>query len=677
MRWIVSGAAIALTTVSVIGVGAVAERNARAALGRELQNRLLLAARNLALASSGALLSDFPELTLSPILAELVRTQPELELAVVVDLEEKIRGHADARRIGSKLELPVDLLPVDPIAEILSGESVLSSPSLLAGSVPVAHAGGNRVGRAVVAIQQSYIDEVIASAREKQLAFLAVLLALAIGLAFVLMSVLMRPIGALREGLERIGRGDLDTPVRLKDRTELGLLAETMNRMSKDLREAQKERIERERLAREVELAREIQSSLLPSAPARIGKMVIHGAHRAAAEVGGDYYDVLPLADGRTAFAIADVSGKGLAGCLVTSMLSALLRAFRDMESSPKALLVRLEKELSHSLRPGTFITMFYGILDPRTGEILFASAGHCPLLVLRKDGKAEWLKSPGTPIGALRGGALAKTLCDERIVLGSEDLLIQYTDGINEAFDMSGKNQFGLKRLEESAVRSSKEGCAAVIDGILRDVARWVGDQPPLDDETLLVLGCEARDSAGDERAIEVGLLKRIEDLSRRSECLRLKANLESLSGIRDWLLARPAFAGLDSRTFHAVESAVYELCANVVEHGYGKDATQSLDLYWLANEGREGPREARSPERRGCGRFVVVDHGKRFRPEGRRIDLNDPSVRRRRRGFGLEIIQEVMSQVSFQPSTPLGNVTVLEFDPEEVWAAEEVSHG
>jgi anti-sigma regulatory factor (Ser/Thr protein kinase) len=167
------------------------------------------------------------------------------------------------------------------------------------------------------------------------------------------------------------------------------------------------------------------------------------------------------------------------------------------------------------------------------------------------------------------------------------------------------------------------------------------------------------------------------IGDLRRSGEPLRLPANLESLPRIREWLLARPVFARLDSRTFHALESAVYELCANVVEHGYGKDAAQSLDLYWLSNEDRPGTGDARLPERPGCGRFVVVDHGKRFRPEGGRVDLQDPNIRRRRRGFGLEIIQEVMCQVSFQPNTPIGNVTVLEFDPEKVWTTEEVSHG
>src|SRR5262249_38128343 len=152
-------------------------------------------------------------------------------------------------------------------------------------------------------------------------------------------------------------RGDLDHPIRLGGHSELGLLADAVDDMAVALQKAQAEMLERERLSREVELAREIQRSLLPPHPVTAGAFDVRGDQRAAAEVGGDYWDVLPLPDGRVGIAIADVAGKGLGGCLVMSMLSALLRALRRSYTTPAAMLVALDAELSQTLRPGVFVT--------------------------------------------------------------------------------------------------------------------------------------------------------------------------------------------------------------------------------------------------------------------------------------------------------------------------------
>src|SRR5262249_50265734 len=216
----------------------------------------------------------------------------------------------------------------------------------------------------------------------------------------------------------------LDSPIHVTDRTELGLLADAINEMSGRLRRAQVDMLERARLSHEVDLARGIQRSLLPARPAEAGPFLIAGDQRAAAEVGGDYYDVLRLSDGRVAVAVADVSGKGLAGCLVMSMLSALLRALRNDHASPSALLCALDERLSETLRPGTFVTMFYGIVDPGRRRLTFASAGHNPLLVYRHASRTvERVEDHGVPLAAVRGGAIRATLRDQTMVLGPGDV--------------------------------------------------------------------------------------------------------------------------------------------------------------------------------------------------------------------------------------------------------------
>lgn len=683
IRWIASGVAVALTAVSVLGVSMFSERNARAALTRELQTRLILEARNLALTSSGALLSEFPELTLTPILSKMMEDEPELTFAVVVDPAGVIRGHADPRRIGEDVHIPSTLRTTESAAGLAENEHVLGDHRMLLASAPVTRrAGGETLGTAYVALDRAYVEEMIDQSRRKQLVLVAVLLAVGTITALVLVSTLLRPVAAIREGLERIGRGDLDTPLRLRDRTELGLLAETMNEMSTRLKAARQEHVEKERLAREVELAREIQSSLIPSSDVRESGCVIDGAHRAAAEVGGDYWDVFPLGDGKIGVAIADVSGKGLAGCLVTSMLAALLRAFRDAETSPSALLIRLEKHLQESLRPGTFITMFYGVLDPGSGTLVFSSAGHCPLLIWRAGGgRADWFRTKGIPIGAVRGGALATTLRDERVQLAPGDIALQYTDGINEAFDIDGQEQFGFERIEAAVESAAASGPKAVLEAVRAGVTKWAGDQPPLDDETLLVIAREAvaKDGSaapapgtGPDRA-DCGRLP--EDPLHALRCARasgarleLRADLGALSILHDWLGRSTLLEDLPAGKSSLLESALYEVAANIAEHGLGSDPDRTFELWWL-------PGPAERPWKEGL--FLFVDDGTAFAPEhDAGVDFRKSAVRLRGRGLGLQIIHSAMRSVKYHPRTPAGNITMAVFDPETI-RTEEMSHG
>ena len=663
IRWVVSGAALAMTAAAVVGVGAVAEHNTRRALTHELESRLVLSARNLAMTSSRALLSDFPELTLAPILSEMKATQPEQAFAAVVDLAGAVRGHANARLLGQAFELPQSLVPRATVSRLSPDERMFGDDSLLVAEAPVLHPAGHRIGTAYVGFRREYVEQVVADARRTQL--LVVGLALLAGIIAIplMLSVLLRPVGVLRAGLERIGRGDLQTPVRLEDRSEFGLLATTMNDMARRIREAQRESLERERLAREVELAREIQSSLLPADGLSVGAFRLEGSHRAAAEVGGDLYDMFPLAGGKVGLVIADVSGKGLAGCLVTSMLAALLRAYRTEYPSPRELLIRLDETLRDSLRPGTFVTMFYGVLDPADGSLLFASAGHCPLLVRRADGRLEWHRTTGIPVGAIRGEALARTLRDERVQLAPGDLAVQFTDGVNEAFDASGEHALGFEGIER-AVAAGPATPREVVQRIRTAVDDWSGGGGRLDDETLLVIGVEGVRSSAvagpDARAL-------LAEARRRGTALTLPANLDALSRLQGWL---PTCAGLEMpgpREAHVLHSALYELCANVVEHGYGFDRSRTLELLWLPETARPGA---------VAGRFLLVDQGRPFQPGSDRVDFRNPEARRRGRGIGLEIIRTVMRQVEHHVVPDMGNVTILSFRP-SLLMEEEVPNG
>jgi serine phosphatase RsbU (regulator of sigma subunit)/anti-sigma regulatory factor (Ser/Thr protein kinase) len=677
IRWIATTVAVVLTVTAVLGVGAVSERNARAALGREIRTRLLLEARSLATSSSGALLSDYPELTLHPLIRKLCVQQPELGLVVVVDRHSVIQGHADARSLGGTFEPPGGFRSRDGADPLSRDEALRVAGPLLVARAPVLHPGGQVIGAAYVGLPRRYIDSMMQASRRDQALLLALLTALGAAAAFVLMSQLLRPVGALRAGLERIGRGDLDTPIRLRDRTELGLLAETVNDMAGALKRAQAEMLERERLAHEVELAREIQHSLLPSHPVSAGPFDIRGDQSAAAEVGGDYWDVLPLPDGRIGLAVADVAGKGLAGCLVMSMLSALLRALRTTHASPAALLGALDERLAESLRPGVFVTMCYGILDPATGRLTFASAGHNPLVVWRRrSGELEVRASKGIPIGAIRGGAARATLRDETVQLEPGDVCLQFTDGYTEAFRAGTDEQFGLDRLKRTLLLHAPRGGEAVLTALREEIRAWSGDRPPSDDETLLIITCESgsaplRSAEPAETRDEAEVHAAVERLgrARRLGCgVELHARLDRLAALDGWSRALPELAALPAERVDAIAAGLYEACANIVEHGCDEDGRPGLEVWWLP--GADGDNGG-GPT---LGQFVIRDGGRPFRPRERRpTDFRDPAVRSRGRGLGLEIIYRAMARVSYHPATPHGNITVLAIGPRDPQHAEE----
>ena len=659
IRWIVAGAAAVLTTLVVVGVTGVMESRTRSVLVDEIEARLLAEARNLALASTRALLTDYPELLLAPLVKEMHQAQPELAFLSVVDRSGIVQGHPDVRQIGTAFVAPENLRPVVSTVSRGKNESLSENAAMLLVSAPILDPNGRILGSAFVGVRRSHIEQAVSRVSRQQYLILAGFLSSGVVVSFFLMSILLRPIGALREGMERIGRGDFSTPVKLADRTEFGLLADAINEMSTALESAQGEMVERARLAQEMDLAREMQRSLIPSKSTVAGEFVIAGEQWPATEVGGDYFGVLPFNDGTVAVAVADVAGKGLAGCLVTSMLISLLRVYHTVHSSPKALLTALDERLGGILKPGNFITMFYGVLDPESGRFVYASAGHNPALVYRAGARRlEWLRSKGIPLGAIRGGAVGRSLEDEVIQIAPGDVLIQFTDGVNETMAPANDEQFGFDRIEAVVLAAAPSGAGEVLSRLHRAVELWRESGAPDDDETVLVVSREgARVRAGDEIP---GVLLRFAEAEKRGVSLCLPAELESMGRIGEWLDRCGIVRGLPEPAAALLELALYEVCANIAEHGCGEDPTYTIDLFWLRGTGQEGS-------------FLIRDQGKAFRPDGRKpVNLDDPKVRKHGRGIGLEIIHRAMSKVAYFPGTELGNITVLDWDPHIVEAPE-----
>jgi len=664
MRLIVSTTAAALVALCVIGVGAVSEKNTREMLVSEVEARLMLEASNLANLSADALLDDFPELTLNPVVTDIQEKRPDLVVVTVLDHQERIKGHADVRMHGKGLALLDSLAPVETRLELDAGEDFLGNGHLLVAAVDARHADGQRLGRAVVGLRRATLEALVMQARRQLLMVSAVLLGISLLASVLLMRQLLRPVDTLRKGLERIGHGDLNSPMHMNDRTELGLLADTVDDMAARIRDSQRDMVEKERLAHEMDLARDIQLSLLPKTHAVAGDFVIEGAYQAAAEVGGDFFDVFELPDGRFGCFIADVAGKGLGGCLVTSMMAVLTRSQRDRYASPRDLLIALEEGLVPQLAPGVFVTAFYGILDADSGVLSYASAAHSPLLVYRaENGAVERFETRGIPIGAVRGGALAATLQDEEIVLAPGDLALQYTDGLNEAPQAHTQEEFGFDRIVTAMTETSGAGRSKLLNALQMQTTRWCGHQPQSDDLTLLAISREG--------AVHKRVTDRLSGFSSDEDLLdnllhalhlKLNADLDHMDEIGRWIETTPGLAGIPDEEKTLLETGLFEICANIAEHGYGGDTHRSLDIWWQPDAEAEVSGEADRSLLQG--HFLIRDRGAPFDPsDWSPPDLEDKANRLKGRGLGMLVVDKLASDKTYLPGTAVGNLYLVRF--------------
>jgi hypothetical protein len=242
---------------------------------------------------------------------------------------------------------------------------------------------------------------------------------------------------------------------------------------------------ERERQRVELETARRIQSSILPELPPRLAGVDIAHAYLPASEVGGDFYDVLALEDGRLAVAVGDVAGHGVSSGLIMSMAKSALAVQVAFNPDVAAVFNTLNRTVYQTARKRLLATLCYALLDPRRLELIYASAGHLFPYRINTAGRVEALESVAYPLGVR--GELNVEARTARLAPG--DTLFFFSDGLIEARREGSEDLFGFERLEQNLARHAGRSVEGLRDGILADVSRFTGDAPREDDQTILVL--------------------------------------------------------------------------------------------------------------------------------------------------------------------------------------------
>jgi serine phosphatase RsbU (regulator of sigma subunit) len=247
----------------------------------------------------------------------------------------------------------------------------------------------------------------------------------------------------------------------------------------------QQEMAERERLERELQLAHDIQRTFMPSRSPELRGWELAFTWHAARQVAGDFYDFFELPDRRLGLAIADVADKGMPAALFMALTRTLIRAAALEETSPAAVLARVNDLLVPDAQHGMFVTAVYAVLALETGQLAYANAGHnLPLLLRSGPEELERLNKGGMALGVLEGVRAD----GHEVSLRPGDCMIFYTDGITEAFSPAG-DFYGEERLR-ATIRSADAGSAqAMLEAIGDSVTAFAGDTALSDDRTLMVL--------------------------------------------------------------------------------------------------------------------------------------------------------------------------------------------
>ena len=242
---------------------------------------------------------------------------------------------------------------------------------------------------------------------------------------------------------------------------------------------------ERERQRVELETARRIQSSILPELPPRLAGVDLAHAYLPASEVGGDFYDVLALEDGRLAVAVGDVAGHGVSSGLVMSMAKSALAVQVTFDPEVESVFRTMNRTVYQTARKRLLATFCYALLDPVRRELLYASAGHLYPYRITAAGKVEALESTGYPLGVRRTLEVEPRLAR----LDGGDALFLFSDGLVEARAEGSDDLFGFERLEESLGRHAGGSVESLRDGVLADVVAFTAGMEREDDVTVVVL--------------------------------------------------------------------------------------------------------------------------------------------------------------------------------------------
>jgi len=480
-----------LMAMTVSGISYLLIVTEEKTLTHELEKTVVLQGRNIALSSQKALLHVDPEIELYPLVTSILQDQDAVLAVTITDAEGFVQGDADVAKVGKRY-LP-DLTTHRPAASgvgnmLRSGEDLYLDDNSYVFRTPVI-SRDRSIGCVYLTYSKQELKDNIARGIRITLSVSSAALVLGLILALFFFQRIARPMKVMMDGVNTLADGNLDAKIRMPSKNEFRVLADSFNEMAFRIAAAQREHIVKERMDRELEIAREIQLTLLPEDVHVPEGYEIGHYYDSATEVGGDYLDVVRVGETKVGLVMADVSGKGVPGLVVMAMIKIMVQNLIAKGTPPKEIVRKLNSALLGNIRRNMFVTFFVAILDGETGSVEFSNAGHNPVLLYKGNShRAQFFRMEGPPMGTFPDDVLAEHLREYRFNMAPGDLMLQYTDGLNESMNENGE-QFTLDRIVDIANAHGSEGAESLVGRLVRAEAAFRGSAPQSDDLTLLAV--------------------------------------------------------------------------------------------------------------------------------------------------------------------------------------------
>jgi serine phosphatase RsbU (regulator of sigma subunit) len=431
---------------------------------------------------------------------------PFIGYAIIIDKDEIIQAHPDINEfVGKKYVWPEGTEPLKEGEELKVQRCFFKGEPHYDFAAPVIvrdkNIGTALIGRVHIGLRENYILQDIQKAKAKIIYVTIIAIILGSAGAYLLAALIVKPVKALVKDAEILGGGNLDHQIHVGTHDEVGALAATLDSTRIKLKDAQEKLIVSERLARELEIAREIQMTLLPKETPRLDRVEIGTLYRAASQVGGDLYDFFWVSEHELGIVIADVAGKGIPGSLMMTMAKAVIRAKAVKSESPDHLLPvgvggdpasvirKANQMIAKDIKKGMFITANYSILNVNTLRFNFVSAGHNDTLVYNsRTGELREYNPKGIALGLDKGKLFDMLLQDQELTLSPGDLLFQYTDGVNEAMNKR-KEEFGEERLKDLIKKHAHQNVNDFLSSLDQAIRAFTEGFPQSDDITAVVV--------------------------------------------------------------------------------------------------------------------------------------------------------------------------------------------
>ena len=432
-----------------------------------------------------------------------------------------------------------------------------------------------------------------------------------------------KPINYLIKTAEEIGNGNLDEEIKIESPEEFAKLANSFNKMTKDIKtkiiENSEIKSEKEKIEQELNIAKSIQHSVLPRKfppyPNR-NEFDIYASMKTSKMVGGDFYDFFFIDDNHLIFLIADVSGKGVPAALFMMQTITLIKNRSKRGASTAQILTDVNKRLCENKSENLFVTMFLGILNTQTGKINCTNAGHNQPLVKKKD-SVEYLNIEPDLVLGVDSDILYK---NHELRLNKDETLFLYTDGVTEAMNQSDE-LFGEDRLSKM-VNNTENNVERILENIQFGVEKFMKNCEQSDDITMLALKYKNEE---------------LNNENPDSKKLIISAQTKNLDAVSFWLKTICEEEKLSDEILNKLTLVVEEIFVNVANYAY-PPKTGDIEIYF---------RKSAEDELE----FKFVDNGTPFNP----LENADPNIElsaedRPIGGLGIFMVKNIMSSVEYE---------------------------